>query len=123
MHTVAGLPVKSTWIKAIKKGNFETWPGLAYTNAAKYCTHAVETIEGHMVQSLQVVVSTKKTKHQSRGNKKVPDQITLEKKSEEKDIPPPLKKKNSTSGINPSVNSTLMILGDFQFDTEVVMSS
>ena len=30
MHVVSGLPVKSTWLRAIKKGNFETWPGLTY---------------------------------------------------------------------------------------------
>ena len=72
MHTVAGLPVKSTWIKAIKHGNFETWSGLTYTNAAKYCPRAVETIKVHMVQSSQGVISTKKTKYQSRENKKYP---------------------------------------------------
>ena len=37
IHAAAGFPVKSTWIKAIKKGNFATWPGLTYSNAAKYC--------------------------------------------------------------------------------------
>ena len=73
--------------------NFETWPGLTYTNAAKYCPHAVETIKGHMVQSLQGVKSTKKTNHQSRGNKNFPDQVIFEKQSEEEDIPPPLKTK------------------------------
>ena len=98
MHTAAGLTVKSTWLKAIKKGNFETWPVLTYTNASKYCPHTVDTIKGHMVQSLQGVISTKKTKHQSRGNKKIPDQVTLEKQSEEEDIPPPLKKRTPHLG-------------------------
>ena len=93
MNAAAGFPFKSTWLKAIKKGNFKTWPGLAYTNASKYYPHVVETIKGNMVQSSQGVRSTKKTKHHSRVNKKFPDQITLEKKSEEEDIPPPLKKK------------------------------
>ena len=49
MYTSAGFPVKSTWLKAIKKGKFVTWPGLTYSNAAKYFTHTVETIKGHMV--------------------------------------------------------------------------
>ena len=35
MHAAAGFPVKYTWLKAIKKGNFESWPVLTYTNAAK----------------------------------------------------------------------------------------
>ena len=88
MHAAAGFPVKSTWLKAIKKVKFESWPGLAYTNAAKYCPHSVETLKGHMVQSLQGVRSTKKDKHQANNNKKKPIQGTLEKQSEAEDIPP-----------------------------------
>ena len=34
MHAAAGFPVKSTWLKVIKNGNFESWPGLTYNNAA-----------------------------------------------------------------------------------------
>ena len=59
MHAAAGFPVKSTRLKAIKKGNFETWPGFTYSNAVKYFPHVVETIKGHMVQSSQGVRSTK----------------------------------------------------------------
>ena len=55
MHAEAGFPVKYTWLKAIKQGNFATWPGLTYYNAEKYFPHAVETIKGHMVQSSQGV--------------------------------------------------------------------
>ena len=69
MHAAAVLPVKSTWLKAIKKGNLETWPVLTYSNVEKYCPQVVETIKGHMVQSSQGVVSTKKKKHQNRGKK------------------------------------------------------
>ena len=45
IHAAAGFPVKSTWLKSIKKLNFETWPGLTYTNADKYFPHAVETLK------------------------------------------------------------------------------
>ena len=45
-------------LRAIKKINFETWPGLTHSNAAKYSPHAEETIKGHMVQSSQGVQST-----------------------------------------------------------------
>ena len=45
MHAVAGFPVRSTWLKAIKNGNFNSWPGLTYNNAAKYCPQSVETIK------------------------------------------------------------------------------
>ena len=113
MHTAAVLIVKSTWIRAIEKGNFATWPGLTYSNAAKYFLQSIETIKGHMVQSLQGVRSTKKKTHTSRGIKKAQAKATLEKEEEREDIPPPLKKKNSIFGINQSVNSTLMIVGAY----------
>ena len=77
MHVAAGLPVKSTWLRAVKKGNFATCPGLTYSNAAKYFPHAVETIKGNMVKYLQGVRSTKKNTYPSRGIKKEPSKATL----------------------------------------------
>ncbi|KAL7525219.1 hypothetical protein ACHAXR_001556, partial [Thalassiosira sp. AJA248-18] len=59
LHAAAGFPVKDTWLRAIKAGNYATWPGLTYSNAAKYCPDAEETILGHMVQTRQGVRSTK----------------------------------------------------------------
>ena len=35
MHAVCGYPVKSTWVKAIKAGNFTGWPMLNKHNVAK----------------------------------------------------------------------------------------
>ena len=58
LHAAFGLPVKSTWIKAIKAGNFSTWPGLTYSNAAKYYPESSETIKAHIVQSIKNVRST-----------------------------------------------------------------
>ena len=58
MHAAAGLPVRSTWLKAIKNRNFNSWPGLTYNNAAKYCPQSIETMKGHMVQSIQGAIST-----------------------------------------------------------------
>ncbi|KAL7531028.1 hypothetical protein ACHAXR_003813, partial [Thalassiosira sp. AJA248-18] len=59
LHAAAGFPVKDTWLRAIKAGNYATWPGLTYSNAAKYCPDAEETILGHMVQTRQGARSTK----------------------------------------------------------------
>ena len=59
LHAAAGFPVKSTWLKAIKAGNFATWPGLTYSNAAKYYPESSETLKGHLVQSSKGVRSTK----------------------------------------------------------------
>ena len=37
LHVAAGFSVKSTWLEAIKSGNYSSWPGLTYANASKYC--------------------------------------------------------------------------------------
>ena len=55
MHAADRFTVKSTWLRAIKKGNFATWPGMTYSNVEKYCPQSVETLKGHMVQSSQGV--------------------------------------------------------------------
>ena len=59
LHACAGFPVRSTWLAAIKAGNFSSWPGLTYTNAEKYCPLSVETLQGHMTQTRQGKRSTK----------------------------------------------------------------
>ena len=49
MHAASGLPVKSMWRRAIKRGGFETWSGLTYSNASKSFPRAVEMMKGHMI--------------------------------------------------------------------------
>ena len=51
--------MRSTWLAAIKAGNFTTWPGLNYTNEAKYCPIYVETLKGHMTHTRQGACSAK----------------------------------------------------------------
>ena len=51
LHAAAGFPVRDTWLRAIKAGNYVSWPGLTYQNAAKYCPDADETLRGYMVQT------------------------------------------------------------------------
>ena len=58
-HAATGYPVRSTWITAIKAGNFKTWPGLTHNNARRYCTYADETLKVHMTQTRQNFRSTK----------------------------------------------------------------
>ena len=76
MHAVCGYPVKSTWLKAIKAGNFIGWPMLTATNVNKYYPETVETPKGHLNQSRKNVRSTKAkplseyaNKHQLEGKK------------------------------------------------------
>jgi hypothetical protein len=59
MHAVCGYPVKSTWIKAIKAGNFIGWPLLTEKNVNKYYPETDKTPKGHMNQTRKNVRSTK----------------------------------------------------------------
>jgi hypothetical protein len=61
LHATAGSPVKATWLAAIKRGYFHSWPGLTYETAARYCPTPDATIKGHMAQHRQHVRSTKTT--------------------------------------------------------------
>jgi hypothetical protein len=59
MHAVCGYPVKSTWLKAIKAGNYIGWPLLTEHNVKKYYPESTETPKGHLNQSRKNVRSTK----------------------------------------------------------------
>ena len=59
MHTVCGYPVKITWSKAAKAGNFVGWPLLTKKNINKYYPETDETPKGHMNQQQKNVRSTK----------------------------------------------------------------
>ena len=59
MHAVCGYPVKSTWLKAVKAGNFVGWPLLNAKNVRKYYPETIETPKGHMAQTRKNVRSTK----------------------------------------------------------------
>jgi hypothetical protein len=52
-------PVQSTWIKAIQRGAFKSWPGLTVEAVWKHFTKAVSTTLGHMHQTPQGIRSTK----------------------------------------------------------------
>jgi hypothetical protein len=59
MHAVCGYPVKSTWLKAIKAGNYVGWPMLTKRNVQKYYPETIETANGHLNQTRKNVRSTK----------------------------------------------------------------
>ncbi len=50
-HACLGFPAKQTWLDAIKAGNCDSFDGLTYSNAARYCPDADETILGHLAHS------------------------------------------------------------------------
>ena len=59
MHTVCGYPVKYTWIKAIKAGNFTGWPMLNKRNVVKYYPESTKIPKGHFYQTRENVRSAK----------------------------------------------------------------
>jgi hypothetical protein len=59
MHAVCGYPVKLTWLKAIKAGNYIRWPMLTECDVNKYYPETSEMPKGHMNQTCKNVRSTK----------------------------------------------------------------
>ena len=73
-HAAAAFPVQYTWLRAIKAGNFESWPGLTYQNAVKFCPICKENIKVHMVQTRQHVRSTKPARKHNRPTAPIPEE-------------------------------------------------
>jgi hypothetical protein len=57
LHGVAGF--KASWLKAIPKGNYLSWPLINVKNVVKYFPESDETQKGHMRGQRQGVQSTK----------------------------------------------------------------
>jgi hypothetical protein len=71
---VAGLPTKASWLKAIRKGNYLSWPLINVKNVAKYFPESEETQKGHMLGQHQGVQSTKVTKPTEDAPTTIPHQ-------------------------------------------------
>jgi hypothetical protein len=48
LHAAAGFPVEETWIKAIKHGNYNTWPTITPTTVQCHFPELDKTQKGHM---------------------------------------------------------------------------
>ena len=48
LHAAAGYPVKATWLKAIRNGNYNTWPLITVATVSKHFPESEETQLGHM---------------------------------------------------------------------------
>ncbi len=59
MHALCEYPVKSTWLKAIKAGNYVGWPMLTERNVQKYYSKTTKTTKGHLNLTRENVRSTK----------------------------------------------------------------
>jgi hypothetical protein len=58
-HASAGFPVKESFIKAVRNGNYATWPKLTITLINKYMPDSDETVKGHLKGQCQGIRSTK----------------------------------------------------------------
>ena len=47
-HATAGYPVADTWIKAIKAGNYNTWPTITPTAVQRHFPEYKKTQKGHV---------------------------------------------------------------------------
>ena len=72
-RAAVGYPVRDTWIKAVKAGDYDSWLGLTYINTTKYFPSADKTFKGHTVQTCQDVQSTKPKKPLKRGVEELPE--------------------------------------------------
>jgi hypothetical protein len=59
LHAAAGFPVEETWIKAIKHGNYNTWPTITLTTVRCHFPESDKTQKGHMKKQCQGVQSTR----------------------------------------------------------------
>jgi hypothetical protein len=53
LHAACFSPVKSTWITAIKNGNFSSWPGLTEHIVEKHLSKSTSTTKVHLNQQRQ----------------------------------------------------------------------
>jgi len=58
-HGAAGFPTKTSWLKAIRKENYLSWPLINVKNVTKYFPVSEETQKGHMQGQRQGVRSRK----------------------------------------------------------------
>ena len=58
-HQACWSPAKATWIAAIKKNYFATWPGLTAELVQKYLPKSEHTVKGHLKQEFKNKNSTK----------------------------------------------------------------
>jgi len=83
LHAAAGHPTKHSWLKAIARGNYNSWPLITVSNVRKHFPESEETQFGHMRGARQGVRSTKPTVFSTLGEDSKPPSLTrIEKKGD-----------------------------------------
>jgi len=75
LHAAAGHPTKHTWMKAIARGNYNSWPLINVRNVRKYFPESEETPLGHMRGARQGVCSTCPSVFSTLGEESEPPHI------------------------------------------------
>ena len=60
LHRTMFSPVKSTWLRAIRKNHFITWPGINGKDVAKHLQSTVYTAKGHLDRKRKNIKSSTK---------------------------------------------------------------
>ena len=58
LHTALFSPVKSTWLRAIRRNHFITWPGINSHDVTKYLQPTIATAKGHLDRKIKNINST-----------------------------------------------------------------
>ena len=66
LHGAAGFPTKETWLKSIRKGNYQSWPLVNSKNVNNIFPESEDTQKGHMRGKLQGERSTKEKRPPQR---------------------------------------------------------
>ena len=77
LHACAGFPTKPTWIKAIRAGNFATWPHLTLKAVQEHFPESDEEKQGHMRNIKQGIRSTKQKKKATTIITETGEEITI----------------------------------------------
>eukprot|EP00804_Cyclotella_cryptica_P019415 CCRYP_006612-RA/>CCRYP_006612-RA protein AED:0.40 eAED:0.40 QI:0/-1/0/1/-1/1/1/0/326 len=72
LHSAAGFPTKSTWLAAICKGNYSTWPLITVKNVHKHFPQSEEMQQGHTRNQRQGTRSTKQALPQAEPRTPLP---------------------------------------------------
>ena len=68
LHTALFSPVKSTWLRAIRRNHFITWPGINSHDVTKYLQPTTTTAKGHLDRKKKNINSTNNNNNLANDN-------------------------------------------------------
>ena len=107
-HVAAGWPVKKTWIAAIQRNAYASWPGLTKHMVHRHLKVREPTVLGHMNASGSGTETTKKKEKDKYGEEKMECILAEENNSLEKLVPGILQSRERQVGVH------LILFGDLK---------